>query len=112
MLACPDEEVRSVATSISNLLGAPMSREKVLAAFCNELEDLLSCTFDDVLDKYREVDLLAGEKVWVMPKKRENPERQEATVLDLSPEGSLVVKMEETGETVHLVGEEVSIRLQ
>lgn len=101
-----------MATSLTNLVDAPVRREVVLASFCNELEELLSEPFEAVLQHYREVDLLAGQKVWVMPKKRENPERQAATVLDLDTEGSLVVKLEENGEIVHLVGEEVSIRLQ
>lgn len=112
MAACPDEEVKSVATSIHDLLGGPVRRELVLAAFCNELEDLLSFTFETVLERYREVDVLAGQKVWVMPKKRENPERQAATVTDLDTDGCLVVKLESNGEILHLVGEEVSIRLQ
>jgi biotin-(acetyl-CoA carboxylase) ligase len=105
-------EVREVATSLAALVGQTLSREEVLASFCNELEDLLALSFDGVLECYRKVDLLAGQKVWVMPKKRENPERKAAQVLDLAADGNLVVQLEETGEIVSLIGEEVSIRVQ
>lgn len=84
----------------------------VLAAFCNQLEGLLSDSFEKVLDRYREVDVLAGQKIWVMPKKRENPEPEAATVVELSNDGCLVVRLEETGEVKTLIGEEVSIRIQ
>lgn len=84
----------------------------VLASFCNELEELLVLDLQGVLDSYREVDLLAGAKINVMPKKRENPERRRAEVIEISADGSLVVKYEDTGEVVNLLGEEVSVRLQ
>lgn len=107
-----DEEVRNVATSLAAIRGGNIDRETVLATFCNELEDLLGQTFENVIDSYKKVDLLLGNKIWVMPKKRENPERQAATAIDLAADGSLIVKLEETGEVITLIGEEVSIRLQ
>lgn len=107
-----NEEVRNNATSLSGVLGKSVCREMVLASFCNELEELLVLDLQGVLDSYREVDLLAGAKINVMPKKRENPERRRAEVIEISADGSLVVKYEDTGEVVNLLGEEVSVRLQ
>lgn len=111
--ALEDAAVKSLATSlIGNRGGRPAERELVLAAFCNELEELLGLNFDNVLDNYKKVDLLMGRQVWVMPKKRENPERRAASVIDLTVDGNLVVKLDDTGEVVNLVAEEVSIRIQ
>lgn len=107
-----DAEVRDIATSLTDCIGGEIGRELVLAAFCNELEDLLSQTFENVLESYKQVDVLAGAKIWVMPKRREHPERKAATVLDISEDGNLVVKLEDTGEIVNLIGEEVSVRAQ
>ena len=107
-----NEEVRNVATSLSGVLGKSVCREMVLASFCNELEELLVLDLQGVLDSYREVDLLTGAKINVMPKKRENPERRPAEVIEISADGTLLVKYEDTGEVVGLLGEEVSVRLQ
>lgn len=105
-------EVREVATSLTDCVGGEIGRELVLATFCNELEELLSETFETVLESYKQVDVLAGAKIWVMPKRREHPERKAATVLDISDDGNLVVKLDDTGEVVNLIGEEVSVRTQ
>jgi BirA family biotin operon repressor/biotin-[acetyl-CoA-carboxylase] ligase len=112
MAQVADSEVRNVATSLAGCLGQPVCRELVLATLCNELEELLTLDMEDILESYREVDLLVGQKLWVMPKKRENPERRPAEALELNHEGSLVVRYEDTGEVAGLIGEEVSVRLQ
>lgn len=111
--ALDNGDVKSMATSIAACRGERSTdRELVLAAFCNELEELLGESFDSVLAEYKRADLLMGRQIWVMPKKRENPERRAATVLDIAVDGNLVVELEDTGEMLNLIAEEVSIRIQ
>ena len=107
-----NSELKDIATSLKSCLNKTVSREVVLATFCNELEELLLQPFSDVLSEYKKVDVLIGEPIWVMPKFTPNAAKKAARALNIADDGTLVVRMEETGEVVNLTGEEVSIRLQ
>jgi len=112
MTESKDAEVAQVATSLSTALGKPLSREKFLANFCNELEVLLAKPFRDVLFLYESFDILIGKQVVVMPKKREDTtSHYQARAVGLSASGNLrVQKLEKDAPVVDLISEEVTIR--
>lgn len=105
-----DDEVRQVATSFFTALKKTLPLESVLASICNHLEDLLPRPMDYVLARYKAYDMLIGQEVLVMPKKREHPLRVEATAIGFTNEGYLQVKIKSTGELETLSSEEVTIR--
>lgn len=104
------EELRSTATSLSDVLKRKISREDFLAHFCKHLEDLSKKEMKEVMSIYSRFDLLCGNTVLVMPKGREGGEVVEAEALRFSDNGSLVVKYPD-GKVQELYAEEVSIRL-
>jgi len=102
-------DVKDTATSVYNSIGKIVSREKFLASFCKHLESLMTQSFENVLEAYKEHDILVGKKIIVMPKKMENPERVQATAVGFSTEGNLLVTWENPQP---LIAEEVTIRPQ
>ncbi len=109
MTKTSNTEIQKVATSLFNISGRHISREKLLANVCNHLEELTVRPMDHIIELYKKYDLLCGNDVMVMPKGRDNPERIEAKAITFSPEGALVVQFQD-GTTKELVAEEVSIR--
>ena len=107
-----DAELRASATSVRNAGGgAEVSRERLLGAFCNELEALLPLSMRDVLAFYRDLDCLVGADVVVMPKKKEDRASwYAARALAFTEEGYLVVSRCSDGEEVRLIAEEVSVK--
>lgn len=104
-----DKNLVENATSLFNILGNLVEREKLLADFCNNLESLLNESIDQVLDKYKQFDMLCGKQVIVMPKKIENNERYIATAVGFNQLGMLRVLLQDGNETT-LTAEEVSLR--
>lgn len=102
-------EIQKVATSLFNITGRSINRERFLANVCNHLEYLTIQPMDAIIALYKKYDLLCGNEVVVMPKGRDNPERVDAKAVTFSPEGALVVQYQD-GTTKELVAEEVSIR--
>ena len=90
-----------------------VEREAVLAAFCGELERLMSLSPAAVLDEYSRVDLLRGRVVRVHHKTREETDVRDfdALALGVSAEGALRVRPIEPANAAvrELSGEEVSI---
>ena len=117
-----DLSQNATATSLDALRSAlppaaqppPISRESVLATFCNELERLMELPTDTVLDEYRHHDMLRGKVIRVHHKSREedDPSDFDAEALDVSADGYLRVRplgsAASRGE-IQLSGEEVSI---
>ena len=93
----------------------PVSREAVLAAFCNQLERLMALSTEAVLDEYRAVDLLRGRTIRVHHRTREetDPKDFDAEALGVSASGMLRVRPIDAaahgGAVRELSGEEVSI---
>eukprot|EP01100_Stratorugosa_tubuloviscum_P001445 TRINITY_DN1320_c1_g3_i2.p2 TRINITY_DN1320_c1_g3~~TRINITY_DN1320_c1_g3_i2.p2 ORF type:complete len:235 (-),score=121.94 TRINITY_DN1320_c1_g3_i2:1221-1925(-) len=110
-LECEDKQLSEYATSLYNVLGHLVEREKLLADICNNLESLLNESLNQVVDKYKEFDMLCGKQVIVMPKKLENPERYVATAIGFNQFGMLRVRLQDGTETL-LTAEEVSLRPQ
>ncbi len=102
-------EIQKVATSLFNITGRLINREKFLANVCNHLEELTVKPMDAIIELYKKYDLLCGNDIVVMPKGRDNPERIEAKAVTFSHEGALIVQYQD-GTTKELIAEEVSIR--
>jgi BirA family transcriptional regulator, biotin operon repressor / biotin---[acetyl-CoA-carboxylase] ligase len=100
------------ATSFSDILGRKIPREELFASVCNALESLIDLDMKDILDKYRQYDMLIGRQIVVMPKRREGPlsDRFEARALGLDPEQGCLVVQTTDGTRKLLSAEEVSIR--
>jgi len=126
----PDPALRESATSVAQALREwqqqqqpssasasataagliPLSRERLLASFASSLESLAPLDFASVLSLYSRFDMLLGQRIVVMPRKREHAASfYEALATGYSPDGYLVVRTDE-GQTKELVAEEVTIR--
>jgi len=110
-------EGTSVLEHLSSSSTSEVSQERFLASLLNELEDLvLSRTQEEVLELYRQSDILLGKKILVSPKRRESTEQQYyAVAIDFDANGLLVVdKINENSNIVRerltLSYEDVSIR--
>ncbi len=103
------EELRDLAVSLSDTLNRKIERETLLANFCSHLENLVAKPIKEVLEIYSQYDLLCGNRIVVMPKGKENPERYEAKALHFTPLGSLKVMLD-SEEIKELYAEEVTIR--
>jgi len=107
-----NEDVRNTATSVFNELGGTkevISREAILAAFCNHFEVLLNSNFNEIMTHYKKLDILVGKDVIVMPKKKENKESYEyGKAIGFDESGYLIVQCNNSTKT--LLAEEVSIR--
>eukprot|EP00029_Vermamoeba_vermiformis_P011959 TRINITY_DN6765_c0_g1_i1.p1 TRINITY_DN6765_c0_g1~~TRINITY_DN6765_c0_g1_i1.p1 ORF type:complete len:313 (-),score=41.89 TRINITY_DN6765_c0_g1_i1:66-1004(-) len=109
MTKTSNAEVQKLATSLFNITGKQINRERFLAHVCNHLEELTVKPMEDIIELYKKYDLLCGNDIVVMPKGRDNPERVDAKAISFSREGALVVQYQD-GTTKELIAEEVSIR--
>mmetsp|Transcript_15367 Transcript_15367/g.39190 ORF Transcript_15367/g.39190 Transcript_15367/m.39190 type:complete len:270 (-) Transcript_15367:270-1079(-) len=104
-------EVKDVATSISEVVGHPCSREAVLANTLNCLEGLLDRTFADVLARYQTVELLTGSEVVVRPKGLDcADEEYVATAVGYDKSMGRLIVRKADGSIAILAGEDVKIR--
>jgi BirA family biotin operon repressor/biotin-[acetyl-CoA-carboxylase] ligase len=60
-------ELRDIATSLARETGSSVSRERLLASICNELEMLLEADEGHVASQYREMSCILGRQVTVHP---------------------------------------------
>jgi BirA family biotin operon repressor/biotin-[acetyl-CoA-carboxylase] ligase len=107
-----DDPIVSEATSCYNEMGdsTAISRELLLASFCNMFEMLMSEDFNKVLMSYKHYDILVGNEITIMPKKKEDTSSYyTAKAIGYSQFGNLMIRV--NGEEKELVAEEVSIRL-
>jgi len=88
--------------------GATVSRECVLAAVLNNLEQLLDSPLAAILAGYEQFDRLVGNSIVVMPKKREDELRESGLALGFATNGLLHVKIGDEDRT--LAAEEVTVR--
>lgn len=106
-----DLTANASATSLASLAMQPVSREVVLATFCNEVERLMGLSTEAVLAEYRAHDLLLGRTIRVHHKTREeaHPDDYDAEALGVDGQGMLKVRRLDGGAEAALSGEEVSI---
>eukprot|EP00043_Microstomoeca_roanoka_P021566 m.255407 g.255407 ORF g.255407 m.255407 type:complete len:301 (+) comp19492_c0_seq1:161-1063(+) len=100
------------AISLAQEKGEPVSRETVLAAFCNNLEALMKLSMSEILNEYARYDMLKGRVVRVFHKARgiDDDKDYDAMVVGFSPDGGLMVKRSTDGSEFTLSGEEISVR--
>jgi BirA family biotin operon repressor/biotin-[acetyl-CoA-carboxylase] ligase len=82
-------ELTEIATSIAKELGRHVSRERVLANICNELEGLFGASMPKMIAEYRDLSVVLGRPVTVMPAGKEP---FEAAALSISDDGELMVR--------------------
>jgi len=84
-----DPEIAGIATSLSRELGEETSRETVLAALLNELEDAYKASPDDVHSGWRSRSATLGQSVRLTFR----DEVYEGTAEDVDNEGSLILRL-------------------
>jgi len=99
-------ELTEIATSLAKELGRPVSRERVLAAICNELEQLLDCPMTGLIEEYRKLSSILGREVMVHPA---GSDPFEATALSISDDGELMVR-QRNGLVTAINAADVSVR--
>jgi len=110
MKANQDGELKNEAISLYNVKNQIVSRELILAQFCNSLEKLLKST-TDALAEYKKYDMLTGKMITVMPKKKEDKKSYyQAKAVGFSSSGNLIVRPDGGQEDITLIAEEVTIR--
>lgn len=63
--------MNGIATSLLDTVGHRLSREEVLAMFCNELERLMKARMSEVMQEYKAYDILVGKSIRVHHSSRE-----------------------------------------
>jgi len=94
--------------SLAGFLGKSISRERVLANFCNEFERLLDIPHEKLLEQFSSHQGLLGRQVKIFPNKAEEEQSYEATVSGFVGDGNMVVQAPQG--TVTLSAQEVTIR--
>lgn len=105
-------EEAAFATSLREIVGGAVSRERVLASFVNHLEGLMALPWDGVIGEYKRHDILIGTHVRVHHGTRETslPEDYDALVVGYAENGGLIVRNNDSGEEKVLSGQEITIR--
>lgn len=101
------EELRDIATSVGNVCGREISRNRLIAEICNCMDALYpQLGTAEFMQENRERSIVLGKRVTVL----RGDERFEATVLEIDDQGGLVI---ETGKGVETVRSgEISIRME
>lgn len=102
------EELRDIATSISNECGAPVSRSRLIAEISNQLEALYpQLETGEFMAESRARSVVIGREVTVL----RGEERFPAKVLDIDIQGRLVVQTGD-GNISRLGSGEISVKLK
>jgi len=99
-------DLADIATSLARELGSDLSREKLLARICNELESLLAMPMPELVSEYRQLSCTLGRPVTVAPT---GGAPFEAKAMSISDDGELMVRGE-NGLVVAVNAADVSIR--
>lgn len=101
------EELQEIATSVGNVCGADISKNRLIAEICNCMEELYAQLNDGAfMAESRARSNVIGQDVIVL----RGDERFSARAVDIDDEGSLVVETADGIQTVH--SGEVSVRWQ
>ncbi|MCL4231939.1 MAG: biotin--[acetyl-CoA-carboxylase] ligase [Dehalococcoidia bacterium] len=91
-------ELRDIATSLSRELARPVSRERLLARICLEIENALAAAGEDLLAAYRKLSLVLGRDVLLS---YPDGEARTACAEAIDSDGALLVRYPDgTRETV------------
>ena len=100
------DEIKEIASFVSEFAQAPVSRNLLAASILNKFEDIyMNWDFKDVIREYKKRSYLEGKEVTVI----KGGSEYGAKVLDIDDKGSLVVEYE-SGEKDVLSSGEVSVR--
>lgn len=99
-------ELSEIATSVAKALGHEVSRGRLLANICNELEALFSTPMPELIREYRELSCTLGRDVTISPT---GGEPFEAAALSISDDGELMVRRA-NGLVVAVNAADVSVR--
>ncbi len=99
-------ELTEIATSLAREVGHDIPRERVLAAICNELEQLLNAAMPALVGEYRELSCTLGREVTVSPVAGE---KFAANAIGISDDGELMVRRD-NGLVVAINAADVSVR--
>ncbi|KAL0488971.1 BirA family transcriptional regulator [Acrasis kona] len=106
MKTIKDTVVGNTPISIKDCLERQISREVVLAKFCNTLEGLMGTSLSETLLLYKSFDMLINKNVIVTNK----DSQRLGKAVGYSSGGNLIVKFDDGDVTSELLAEEVSIR--
>ena len=99
------DELREIATSVGNVCGADISKNRLIAEICNCMEELYGQLGDGAfMPECRARSNVIGRKIVVL----RGGERFPARAVDIDDHGSLIVETENGLQTVH--SGEVSVR--
>jgi len=98
-----------VPTSVFDITGKTVDREKFLAYFCNTLEGLLGFSQVDVITLFKDNDIVIGKEVNIIPSDK-GALPYAAKVIGISKFGNLRVELKDGTGVKELIAEEVSIR--
>lgn len=98
--------LKDIATSFWRELARPVSRERLLAAVCNEMEEAAGLAAPRLADAYRTLSMIVGRRVAVLPARGE---AYAARALDIETDGALVVERED-GTREAVIAADVSVR--
>lgn len=101
------EELREIATSVSNEAGRAVSANLLTARLLDEIEALLADAQSDLMCEYRTRSNVIGKRVTVL----RGDERFEALAKDIDAQGSLIIR-KDGGEEIALHSGEISIRFR
>ncbi|MCR5833932.1 MAG: biotin--[acetyl-CoA-carboxylase] ligase [Selenomonadaceae bacterium] len=105
------EDIRSVAASLSEMNGAPISRVKFFRAVLEEFDKLylnvITSGFDDIINLWRKYNITLGKDIRVITM-GDNGESYSGKAVDLDKTGALIVETEQGLRTVY--AGDVSIR--
>jgi len=107
----PEGTLKNEAISLYAAKGQIVSRELILSQFCNNFEQSLKFAASEVLANYKEYDMLTGQTIIVMPKKKEDlSSYYKAIAIGISNSGNLIVRPIGEQKDISLIAEEVTIR--
>lgn len=89
----------------ASCLGAKVKRAELIGEIANELNQICTCGYDAFMDYYKKHSMIIGKSIVYF----QNGERINATAIDLSPTGGLVVEHEDGTEKTLNSGE-ITIR--
>ncbi len=99
-------ELRDIAISMAEVLGHPVSRERLLARICNEVQRALEIPAQELSEAYRLASMILGRRVTVQTMSKEP---YEALALSVDDDGALRVRRDDGTEET-LVAADVSVR--
>ena len=98
--------MKTSAISLKQVTGLVVSREQLLASFCNSLEKNLGISSSILQEEYRKHSFLIGRSIRV----KEKDTVYEGIAVDIAQDGGLIVQIVDEENPRKLIAAEVSIQ--